>query len=348
MGQGKQHRRSFLTGSVAALLGVASGSRAEAQARDPISALLNMLGLLKSPPKPPPQSSQPVDLAGIVAALTVLENQVSALGLKPTPLSLEAAADPVAPTPTNAEDLYTIGVPRLVSIIERTEATNVELGDRAGELLADVNATQHVVPEGLDETRTPSRARDFAGLKGEYAALFASAALRPERGDLARWHITALRQFRRRYESVTRATEVPWYFIGLIHGLEASYNFRAHLHNGDAPLSQRTRQVPAGRPRAWTAPYDWEASAVDALKLMGFAGASDWSLERTLYRLEAYNGFGYRKLGVPTPYLWSFSNHYEAGKYVADGSFNPRAKSQQCGAATTLKLLTEAGEVMWT
>ena len=105
--------------------------------------------------------------------------------------------------------------------------------------------------------------------------------------------------------------------------------------------------MPAGRPRVWNAPYDWEASAVDALRLMGFAGANDWSLERTLYRLEAYNGFGYRKLGVPTPYLWSFSNHYDIGKFVADGSFNPRAKSQQCGAATTLKLLTEAGEVVW-
>ncbi|UVO54029.1 hypothetical protein [Sphingomonas sp. SUN039] len=343
----RQHRRTILKTGAAALLGVATGSSAAAQARDPVSALLRMLGLLKTPAPPPPQPGKPVDVAGIVAAMTVLENQVSALGLKPTPLSLEPAADPTAPTPVNADDLYAAGVPRLVSIIERTEASNVELGDRAGELLADVNATQHVIPEAFDEKRVPSRARDFAGLKDEYAALFASAALRPERGDLARWHVTALRQFRRRYEAVTRATDVPWYFIGLIHGLEASYNFRAHLHNGDAPLSQRTRQVPAGRPKAWTAPYDWEASAVDALKLMGFAGATDWSLERTLYRLEAYNGFGYRRLGVPTPYLWSFSNHYEAGKFVADGSFNARARSQQCGAATTLKLLTEAGEVVW-
>lgn len=342
---GPQYRRSFLKGSAAALLGTAVGARADAQARNPISALLNMLGLLKSPPAARP--GKPVDVAGIVAALTVLENEATVLGLKPTRLSLEAAANPMAPVPANADDLYTAGVPRLVSIIERAETTNIDLGDRAGELLAEVNATQHCIPEALDEKRTPSRARDFTGLKDEYAALFASAALRPERDDLAHWHVAALRQFRRRYESVTRATGVPWHFIGLIHGLEASYNFRAHLHNGDAPLSQRTRQVPAGRPKAWTAPYDWEASAVDALKLMGFAGAADWSLERTLYRLEAYNGFGYRKLGVPTPYLWSFSNHYEAGKFVADGSFNPRAKSQQCGAATTLKLLTEAGEVVW-
>lgn len=345
MEPGQQFRRSFLKGAVTTLLGAVVGSRAAAQARDPISAILNMLGLLKSPPAAQP--GKPVDVLAIITAITLLESEATTLGLKPTRLSLEAAADPTAPSPVTADDLYTAGVPRLVSIIERAETTNVDLGDRAGAVLAEINATQHSVPEWLDERRRPSRARDFTTLKDEYAGLFASAALRPERGDIAHWHVAALRQFRRRYESVTRATDVPWFFIGLIHGLEASYNFRAHLHNGDAPLSQRTRQVPAGRPKAWTAPYDWEASAVDALKLMSFAGATDWSLERTLYRLEAYNGFGYRRLGVPTPYLWSFSNHYDVGKFVADGSFNPRAKSQQCGAATTLKLLTEAGEVVW-
>jgi lysozyme family protein len=342
---GRLRRR--LLQSTATLVGGALAAPALAQARDPISAILNVLGLLKPPPAPARAPGKTVDVVGIATALTLLENEATRLGLRPSRLSLEAAADPAGPPPATADDLYTSGMPRLVSVIERAETTNVELSDRAGDLLAEINATQHSIPEVFDEKRTPSRARDYAELKPEYTRFFASAALRPERSDLANWHAAALRQFRRRYESVTRATGVPWFFIGVVHGLEASYNFRAHLHNGDAPLSQRTRQVPAGRPKAWTAPYDWEASAVDALKLMGFAGAEDWSLERTLYRLEAYNGFGYRKLGVPTPYLWSFTNHYEAGKFVADGSFNPRAKSQQCGAATTLKLLTDAGDVLW-
>jgi lysozyme family protein len=140
---------------------------------------------------------------------------------------------------------------------------------------------------------------------------------------------------------------VPWFFIAVTHALESSFNFRAHLHNGDFPLSSRTRQVPAGRPLKWLPPSDWESSAVDALRLMGFAGQGDWSLERTLYRLEAYNGFGYRRIGVPTPYLWSFSQHYDRGKFVADGKFSRTARSQQCGAAVMLKLLDEAGEIAW-
>ena len=154
-----------------------------------------------------------------------------------------------------------------------------------------------------------------------------------------------LRQSRARYQAVTARTQVPWFFVGAVHALEASFNFRGHLHNGDFPLSQRTRQVPANRPPTWLPPSDWESSAVDALRMMGFAGQSDWSLARTLYRLEAYNGFGYRRRGVPTPYLWSFSGHYARGKFVADGRWSATARSQQCGAAVMLKLLADNGDI---
>jgi lysozyme family protein len=43
--------------------------------------------------------------------------------------------------------------------------------------------------------------------------------------------------------------------------------------------------------------------------------------------------------------LWSFSNQYERGKFVADGKFSSTAKSQQCGAAVMLKLLADAGDI---
>ncbi len=191
------------------------------------------------------------------------------------------------------------------------------------------------------------RAKDFSTLKAEYARLFGSAKLRTEYSETAEWHVTMMQKSKSRYASISDDTGVPWYFIAVCHALESSFNFRAHLHNGDFPLSARTRQVPAGRPTRWLPPSDWESSARDALKLLGFAGQKDWSLERTLYRLEAYNGFGYRPYGVASPYLWSFSNHYARGKYVADRKWSSTAKSQQCGAAVMLRLLTDAGEVEW-
>lgn len=43
---------------------------------------------------------------------------------------------------------------------------------------------------------------------------------------------------------------------------------------------------------------------------------------------------------------WSFSNLYVSGKFLADHQYDPKAKSNQCGAAVMLKALTEAGDVV--
>jgi lysozyme family protein len=197
-------------------------------------------------------------------------------------------------------------------------------------------------PEVPDEL---SRSIRFAELSDEYRTLFAAAQIRPERREQADWHLAMMRQARPRYAAIAARAGVPWQFIAAIHGMEASFNFRAHLHNGDHPLNQRTRQVPAGRPLRWLPPSDWESSALDALRLLGFTNQGDWSLARTLHRLEAFNGFGYRRIGKPSPYLWSFTTAYERGKYVADGHYDPRARSQQCGTAAMLKVLADAGEL---
>lgn len=190
-----------------------------------------------------------------------------------------------------------------------------------------------------------STAIKFDALADEYATWFAAAQLRPEFRESTDWHLTMMRQSRPRYERLGKRLGIPWAFIAATHGLEASFNFRAHLHNGDFPLSQRTRQVPAGRPATWLPPSDWESSAADALRLLGFTGQSDWSLPRMLYRLEAYNGFGYRRAGRASPYLWSFSSLYSRGKFVADGKFDPKARSKQCGGAVMLKMLDLAGKL---
>ncbi len=283
---------------------------------------------------------KPLSLVSAVATIITLEKEADRRGLKASRLAFDGDA-PLTPDETS---FYQAALPRLVTVIDRSEASDPGLSDQAGELLAEIHAREHVTPEALKPAPIVlSRAHNFPALKDEYAALFASAEVRPEHSDTIEWHKKMLTESRERYERVAEATQVPWQFIGLVHGLEASYNFRAHLHNGDFPLSQRKRQVPAGRPLVWLPPDDWASSAKDALRLMGYTNQSDWSTERMLYRLEAYNGFGYRKVGVPTPYLWSFSNHYDRGKFVADGKWNPKAMSHQCGAATILKGLATTG-----
>jgi hypothetical protein len=128
--------------------------------------------------------------------------------------------------------------------------------------------------------------------------------------------------------------------------LESSLNFTRHLHNGD-PLANRTVRVPGGRPRTGTPPFTWEESAIDAISMKKLGARTDWSLAGTLFQLEAYNGWGYRRFHphVLSPYLWSFSNHYISGKYVADGRWSESAVSQQCGAAVLLRRMAELGQI---
>ena len=179
-------------------------------------------------------------------------------------------------------------------------------------------------------------------LRAEYQNLFDTCQVRPERLDETGRSIAAITQNRARYESAGTPLGIPWFFIAVIHCMEASMRFTVHLHNGD-PLTARTVHVPAGRPVAGEPPFTWELSATDALTFEGVDKAADWTLPGALYQIEKYNGFGYRTLHpeVLSPYLWSGTNHYTSGKYVADGKFDPDAVSQQCGAAAILRRMAE-------
>ncbi|GGH01315.1 hypothetical protein [Mucilaginibacter phyllosphaerae] len=134
---------------------------------------------------------------------------------------------------------------------------------------------------------------------------------------------------------------IPWYFIACVHYMECSFSFKRHLHNGD-PLTGYTVHVPANRPKVGHAPpFTFEESAVDALKLMKYDQVTNWSLSYILLKLEGYNGFGYNRKGIHTPYLWSYSNHYTKGKYVKDGVYDANAVSTQLGAAVILKRMEQ-------
>lgn len=134
----------------------------------------------------------------------------------------------------------------------------------------------------------------------------------------------------KRYQFIQKETGVPWQLVAAIHGLEASFNFDACLANGD-PLNKVTTHVPKGRGPFLT----WEASAIDELQRHHTDAIHEWSIPLCLQFAEKWNGTGYLKKhpDVNTPYLWSFTNLYKKGKYVADGKYDPQAVSKQVGVA---------------
>ena len=138
------------------------------------------------------------------------------------------------------------------------------------------------------------------------------------------------------YDSIEVVTKVPFWFTGTIHYREADLNFNTYLGNGE-PLHHVTRLVPRGR-----GPFStFKSGAIDALHLEGFADRENWSIATALSRFEMYNGLGYKKRGLPSPYVWAGTDQYHSGKYVADGVFNPHVVDTQLGCACIVRAIEQ-------
>lgn len=169
---------------------------------------------------------------------------------------------------------------------------------------------------------------DLVALKAANAKRWADAKLTrgPEFVPVAKRLVAS----KPRYQVVERATGVPWFFVAVAHQREASQSWAANLAQGD-PWNKVSTHVPAGR-----GPFiSWEAAAIDALTACPPRAAQnkDWSIGGTLTMLEQYNGLGYANKGRPSPYIWSGTDQYVSGKYVADGVYNSMVVDQQLGCA---------------
>lgn len=176
--------------------------------------------------------------------------------------------------------------------------------------------------------------------KENYEKLFASCIIKEDKYFEIDGIVSKMISNKTKYQSVGDSLNIPWYVIAIIHCLEGSLIFDAHLDSGDS-FKKHTVQVPAGRPKTENPPFTWEGNAKDALVYDKLNLWNDWSIAGVLYKLELFNGLGYYKQGINSPYLWSYSNHYTKGKYVQDGRYDPNAISKQCGAATLLRRLSE-------
>jgi lysozyme family protein len=151
------------------------------------------------------------------------------------------------------------------------------------------------------------------------------------------------------YEQVQRVTKIPFYVVGTLHARECDSNFSQHLHNGD-PLTARTVHAPAGRPVPPPAsghfPYQWFESAIDAFKGEWFPPNGVFDAGNILAFCEHYNGWGAaERHGVNTPYLWSYTDQYTAGMYVADYQWSDTAVNKQPGCAAVFLALKARGLV---
>ena len=198
--------------------------------------------------------------------------------------------------------------------------------------------------EGTPTLDVPASGTTVPKTKASYVKRYAEIELRESKmGDIDRTvDLITKAANMTRYRAVEQATGVPHWVVGILHMMEASLNFKSHLHNGD-PLSAPTVRVPAGRPKHWRAGMSWAESAADALVGGGrnLNEVSDWSVGAALEIFERYNGLGYRNRNLMSPYLWAGSTYYDKGKFVSDETFDPEAGTKQIGAAVLLKRMEE-------
>jgi lysozyme family protein len=259
-----------------------------------------------------------------------------------------------SPMPTTAADLASFV---LDSLENPANEEAVAIGQQAGSLLSAINFRDRDVPPPENASKAPPPPFDKdekARLLRMYNEMGIPSA--DHRAEIARAvSLITSPKARAEYDAASAKKNVPWYVIAALHYREATANFFGHLHNGDR-LDLLTTHVPKHRPRGlWPksvgkkGPWPptpliplsaWIDSAGDALD--HFRGLTSWTIERMLYEFEAYNGFGYRPHGVPTPYVWSYSQYYTKGGYDSDGHWKPGYVSKQCGLAPLVQALAKA------
>lgn len=150
-----------------------------------------------------------------------------------------------------------------------------------------------------------------------------------------------------RYLPIEEATGVPWFIVAVIHEREASQNFNSQLGQGD-PLGQISTHVPTGRGPFFNHPNDppgqdaFYRAALDALiDCPPFAAKwNDWSAGGSMTLLERYNGLAYANAGVASPYVWSGTDQYTAGKVMRDhGPIEPVVDKQLGCAGLILAMM---------
>lgn len=151
-----------------------------------------------------------------------------------------------------------------------------------------------------------------------------------------------------RYQSAANARPgtIPPQIICALHWRESDADWKTNLGQGDS-LQRRTVHVPKGRIPDKEPPYTWEVAAEDALFVTDHMDKADWkTIQGALDKAESYNGFGYRRYGIPSPYLFSGTSVYKRGKFSGDGHFDSHAIDRQMGCVAIWKWMQQRGIVI--
>ena len=138
------------------------------------------------------------------------------------------------------------------------------------------------------------------------------------------------------YHEIAVRADVPPELVAALHKRECDSKSDRYLHNGDH-LGWPTINVPAGINFPNT-PQGFLDAAVDALTVnakpartaSGITFATT-ELTRLCTFAEYFNGLGYLKRGLPSPYVLAGTTGYTSGKFTSDHGYDASVVDTQLG-----------------
>jgi len=170
----------------------------------------------------------------------------------------------------------------------------------------------------------------------EYETMFLAAKPNPAMVEQTRKVVDKILLNRNKFVT---STTVPWYWLGAIMFQENSLDFSKQLLNGQK-WDKRTTIVPKGL-GPW---YSFNYSLVFAINYKKL-DTLKWDIGNALMHAEKWNGLGYRKRNIRSPYIWAGTDLQQKGLYVSDGKFDPEGWKTRPGVAAIFLELKARGEI---
>lgn len=142
-----------------------------------------------------------------------------------------------------------------------------------------------------------------------------------------------------RYNAISQIVRVPWFVLGITHCREAGMppQWNACLQNGEKIIGtgRKTKLVPINQGPFPTFEDSVKAAVkTDDLDQINFEDG--FGPEHCAFFWEAFNGWGYRAHGIPSPYDWAGTSVQKPGKYTADGKYDSSVMDTQIGGMALL------------